>query len=151
METPATVNWLDEFLEKWTFHAIDINMFLSRNVFIRAPVLTHWGRVTHICGSKLAIISSNNGLSPGRRQAIIWTNAGIVLIAPLETKKNIFIQENEFENVVWEMASMWSRPQCVKSVSTRCKNHEHFGTKPTGNRYLGLTLGVERKRLSYYG
>ena len=42
--------------------------------------LTHWGRVTHICVSKLTIIGSDNGLSPGRRQAIIWTNAGILLI-----------------------------------------------------------------------
>ena len=40
--------------------------------------LTHWGRVTHICVGKLAIIGSNNGLSPGRRQVIIWTNAGIL-------------------------------------------------------------------------
>ena len=36
---------------------------------------THWGRVTHICVSKLTVISSDNGLWPGRRQAIIWTNA----------------------------------------------------------------------------
>ena len=27
----------------------------------------HWGRVTHICVSKLTIIGSDNGLSPGRR------------------------------------------------------------------------------------
>ena len=47
--------------------------------------LTHWGRVTHICVSKLTIIGSDNGLSPGQRQAIIWTNAGIWLIRPLET------------------------------------------------------------------
>ena len=47
--------------------------------------LTHWGRVTHICVSKLIIICSDNGLSPGRRQAIIWTNAGILLIGPLGT------------------------------------------------------------------
>ena len=33
--------------------------------------LTHCGRVTHICVSKLTIIDSDNGLSPGRRQAII--------------------------------------------------------------------------------
>ena len=33
--------------------------------------LTHWDRVTHICVSKLTIIASDNGLSPGRRQAII--------------------------------------------------------------------------------
>ena len=34
-------------------------------------ILTHWGRVTHICVSKLTIFGSDNGLSPGRRQAII--------------------------------------------------------------------------------
>ena len=42
--------------------------------------LTHWGRVTHIWINKLTIIGSNNGLSPGWRQTIIWTNAGILLI-----------------------------------------------------------------------
>ena len=36
--------------------------------------------MTHICVSELSIIGSDNGLSPGRRQAIIWTNGGILLI-----------------------------------------------------------------------
>ena len=31
------------------------------------------------------VIGSDNGLSPCRRQAIIWTNAGILLIDPLGT------------------------------------------------------------------
>ena len=39
--------------------------------------------MTHICISKLTIIGLNNGLSPGRCQAIIWTNAGILLIRTL--------------------------------------------------------------------
>ena len=43
----------------------------------------HLVRVTYICVGKLTTIGSDNGLSPGRRQAIIWTNAGILLIAPL--------------------------------------------------------------------
>ena len=47
--------------------------------------LTHWGRMTHICVSKLTTFGSNNGLAPGRRQAIIWTNAGILLIQTLGT------------------------------------------------------------------
>ena len=47
--------------------------------------LTHWGWVTHICVDNLTIIGSDNGLSPGRRQAIIWTNAGVRLIGTLET------------------------------------------------------------------
>ena len=48
-------------------------------------LLTHWGRVTDICVGKLTIIGSDNGLSPERRQAIIWTNARILLIGPLGT------------------------------------------------------------------
>ena len=47
--------------------------------------LTHWGRVMHIYISKLTIIGSDDGLSPGRRQAIIRTNAGILLNEPLRT------------------------------------------------------------------
>ena len=42
--------------------------------------------MTHICIGNLTIIGSDNGLSPGRRQAIIWTNAGILLVGPLEIK-----------------------------------------------------------------
>ena len=49
-------------------------------------MLTHWGRVTHISISKLTVIGSDNGLSPGRPQAIIWTNTGILLIGLLWTK-----------------------------------------------------------------
>ena len=45
--------------------------------------LTHWGRMTHICVNKLTIIGSDNGLSPGRRQAIIWTKAKRLLIGSL--------------------------------------------------------------------
>ena len=52
-------------------------------LFYEVTNLTHWGRVTRISSSKLTIICSDNGLSPDRRQAIIWTNAGIVLIGPL--------------------------------------------------------------------
>ena len=47
--------------------------------------LTYWGWVTHKCISKVNIICSDNGLSPGRRHAIIQTNAGILLIWPLGT------------------------------------------------------------------
>ena len=38
-----------------------------------------------ICVRKLTILGPDNGLSPGQCQAIIWTNAGILLIRPLET------------------------------------------------------------------
>ena len=44
--------------------------------------------MTHICVSILTIIGSDNGLLRGRHQAIIWTNAGILLIRPLGTNFN---------------------------------------------------------------
>ena len=45
--------------------------------------LAHWGRATHIRVSEIIFIGSDNGLSPGRRRTIIWTNFGILLIGPL--------------------------------------------------------------------
>ena len=64
---------------------VKIRMFDLLNFHYSDRMLTHWGRVAHVCVSKLTTIGSDNGLSPGRRQAIIWTNAGILLIWPLGT------------------------------------------------------------------
>ena len=77
----------------------------------------------HIYVSKLTIIGSDNGLAPGRHQAIIWTNARILLTGPLETNFNeivsefhiSFIHENPFQNIVWKMTAILPRPRCVKS------------------------------------
>ena len=79
-------------------------------------VLTHWGRVAHICVSNLTIIGSDNGLSPGRRQAIIWTNAGILLIGPLETnfsEISIKIHVFSFKKMHLKMSSGKWRPFCL--------------------------------------
>ena len=76
-------------------------------------MLTHWGRVTHICLSKLTIIGSDNGLSPERRQAIIWINAGILLIGPLGTNFSeilIRIQTFSFKKMYLKMLSAKWRP-----------------------------------------
>ena len=61
----------------------NISMLVIGHVAIM--MLTHWGRVTHIYVGNFIIIGSDNGFSPGRCQAIIWTNAGILLIGPLGT------------------------------------------------------------------
>ena len=66
----------------WTVHC---GIWCRRIVGCVRLVLNHWGGVTHICVGNLTIIASDNDLSPGRRQAIIWTNAGILLIEPLGT------------------------------------------------------------------
>ena len=78
--------------------------------------------MTHICVSKLTIIVSDNGLSPGWRQAIIWTNDGILLIRPLRTNFSEILIEFytfSFKKIDLKMSSektpaILSRPQCVK-------------------------------------
>ena len=42
--------------------------------------LTQWGRVSHICFSKFTTISFDNGLSPDRHQAIIWTKVREIFV-----------------------------------------------------------------------
>ena len=78
--------------------------------------LTHWGRVTHICVSDLTSIGSDNGLSPGRRQAIIRTNAGILLIRPLGTNFSEFLAEIlifSFKKMRLKVSSAKRRPFCL--------------------------------------
>ena len=77
--------------------------------------LTHWGRLTHKYISRLNIIDSDNGLSPGRRQAIIWTNAGLLLIGPLGTNFSeilIKIQNFSFMKMHLKISSAKRRPFC---------------------------------------
>ena len=79
-------------------------------------MLTHWGRVTHICISKFTIIGSDNGLSPGQCQAIIWTNAEILLIEHLGTNFSEIVIEIctfSFKKMHLKMPSGKWRPFCL--------------------------------------
>ena len=70
----------------------------------------------HICVGNLAIIGSVNGLSPGRRQAIIWTNAGILLIGPIATNFSeilIKIITFSFKKMRSKVSSGKRRPSCL--------------------------------------
>ena len=73
-------------------------------------ILTHWGRVTHICVGNLTIIGSDNDLSPGRRLAIIWTNAGILLIGPLGIN---------FSEILIEIITFWFHKMRLKVSSAK--------------------------------
>ena len=72
--------------------------------------------MTHICVSKLTINGSDNGLSPGRRQAIIWTNDGILLIRSLLTNFReilLGIQTFPFKKMHLIISSAKLRPFCL--------------------------------------
>ena len=84
--------------------------------------------MTHIwlCVSKLTTIGSDNGLSPGRRQAIIWTNAGIFFIWHWWTNLSEIIIATyifSFKKVHFKLSSgnwrpFFSRAQCVMMTSS---------------------------------
>ena len=94
-----------DYLNQWWLISLLIYVSLSLSR------LTHWGRVTHICISKLTIIGSDNGLSPERRQAIIWTNAGILLIGPLGTN---------FSEILIEIQTFSLKKIRLKMSSAKC-------------------------------
>ena len=84
--------------------------------FLWRLFLTHWGRGTHICVGNLTIIGSDNGLSPGRRQAIIWINVRILLIGPLGTnfiEMLIEIHTFSFKKIHLKMSSGKCQPFCL--------------------------------------
>ena len=94
---------------------------------------THWGRVTHICVGKITIIASDNGLSPERRQAIIWTNAGLLSIGTLRTYFSeilIKIQQFSLKKMHLKMSSAKRRLCCLGlNVLTARWNDVHESTR----------------------
>ena len=87
--------------------------------------------MTHICVGNLTSIGSDNGLSPGRRQAIIWTNAGILSIGPLGINfSEIFIEILifPFKKIHLKISSGTWRPFCRGHNVLKCWNF--------GNIYL---------------
>ena len=78
--------------------------------------LTYWGQLMHICVGKLTITGSDYGLSPGQCQAIIWTNAGILLTGTSGTNLSqilIRIHTFSFKKMHLKMSSAKWRPFCL--------------------------------------
>ena len=70
----------------------------------------------YICVGNLTIIGSDNGLSPGRRQAFTWSNVGILLIGPLGTNFSGMLFEIHtfsFKKIHLKVSSGKWRPFCL--------------------------------------
>ena len=107
----SELNFADEVWHWAIFCRVRLNHpeFLHRCVCI-------WGQMTHICLSKIIIIAADNGLSPSRRQAIIWTNAGILLIGPLGinfSEISIAILTSSFKKMLLKVSSVKWGPFCL--------------------------------------
>ena len=108
-QSSADTLWFGKYIQ---IFIRDIAYPSHRNTAMRGNktwnMLTHWG--------KLIIIGSDNGLSPGRRQAIIWTNAGILLIGALGTnfsEISIEIDIFSFKKTHLKMSSGIWWPSCL--------------------------------------
>ena len=119
--------WWKVLIVSWRLNVIQTLLcsqkFCLNLLFCYNVELTHWGRVTHICAGNLTIIGSDNGLSPGRRQAITWTNVGILLIGPLGTKFSemlIEIHTFSFKKIHLKMSSGKWRPFCLGPNLLKC-------------------------------
>ena len=94
-------------------------MYLPKGEIINnlcVSTLLNCGRVTHICVRNLTIIGSDDCLSPGRCHAIIWTDAGILLIWSSETDFNENLIKNHtfsFKTICLKMSSGRWRPLCL--------------------------------------
>ena len=73
--------------------------------------------MTHIWVIRLTIIGSDNGLLPDQRQAIIRTNATILLMGLFSEffyqNLFIFIHKYAFENGACKMATILPQAQCI--------------------------------------
>ena len=112
--------------------AVMLHYFCTRSRPLRVDVkfvdlylvrLTHWGRVTHICGVELGhrwfrqwlVASSAASHYLNQWWNIVNSNLRNKLQWNPTLNSFIFIQKNAFENAVCEMASILSRPQCVNN------------------------------------
>ena len=115
--------WIVAGKDKYLYGHIFASVYIILQITVQISwlsihtwLLTHWGRVTHICVSELTIIGSDNGLSPGRRQAITWNNVGLSSIEPLGTnfsEISIGIQTFSFKKMHLNMSSGKCRPFCL--------------------------------------
>ena len=96
----------------WASVGTLFNGLLGTNL---AQWLTHWGRVTHKCVNKLTIIGSDNGLSPGQRQAIIWASVGTLFKGLLGTNFSEILSDTHtfsFKKMHLKMSSAQWRQFC---------------------------------------
>ena len=102
--------------------------------------LTHWDRLTNICVGKLTSIGSDNGLSPGRSQAIIWTSA--------ESFKKMHLK---MSSAKWRPFCLWEEGRnimfCYINVFYQVLNIHVVTHKITWKTLLPLAPAICRVRM----
>ena len=66
------------------------------------------------CIDNLNIIGSDNGFFPGRRQVIIWTNAGLLLTGPHRNKPQLHFNRSSYMYIFFQENEMYLKMSSVK-------------------------------------
>ena len=117
--------------------------FTDCNNHTGVSILTHWGRVTHICVSKLTSIGSDNGLSPVPRQATIWTTAGILLIWTLGTNSSEILNAiHTFSFTKMHLKMLSAKWRLFRLGLNKLMNYPFYDTPQYSACHLHVSLHV---------
>ena len=106
----------------WMYNRISVVLRTERMVSQWTPTINNqWVRLSEsdfdgFFVGNLTSTGSHNGLVPTRRQTIIWTNAGILLIGPLWTNCNVNFSKIlafSFKKIRLNVSSVKWRPFCL--------------------------------------
>ena len=121
------LHWIPDVSWPQIGTAVNVTLFVNNSLLASPGLKNVWSASTEFqtlfptlrpsdAFMHLTIIGSDNGLAPGWRQTIIWTNDGILSIGPLGTNFSeilIGIQTFSFKKMHLKMASAKWRPFCL--------------------------------------
>ena len=105
-----STQWINLILWHLSLRWILVTVSILLQALLSPLSFTQWGWAMHIYVGDLTIIGSDNGLSPGLGQVIIWTNVGILLIGPLGTN---------FSGILIEILTFWFNKMCLNVSSAK--------------------------------
>ena len=123
----------NNFFRGWELLRIGENILLCNDSFSKSKMAPNYGQrkvsLLYLCkrGVPLVVATKYVCVTLIPFGNVDWTPRN-KLQWNVNRNSYIFIQENPFDNVVWKMASIMSRPQCVKTVvflCTTCFHHKH--------------------------
>ena len=127
----------------WINHIQDyvINVGVDSSVKPFTNTSTQWGRVLHICVSNLTIIGSDNGLSHGQWQAIIWTNFNEIFIR---------IQTFPFGKMLLKINPYYNKKCCCIWTIEHPSSEKSNGL-PTSRHILCQSMHMYTKAVGFVG
>ena len=129
-------NWIIWIVFCQTVNGWSVSSFI---LLMSDRIINSWSPVMHKCIGNLTIIYSDIGLSPCWHQAIIWTNAGILLIGNSRTNfSEIFVKiyRFSFKKMHLKMLSAKWWPSCLGLNVLTAAGFSRYDVNPEQTSFL---------------